>query len=296
MIVVPVLHPAFEVIATTASPLRAGAVVRSEATVTGIGGKALNVARFAAAMGAPVRAVVLGDAGFLAAVAADPLLGGPSIEVVPVHSRGKTRTDLAVVDGRGRLTVVNGTSTDVEAGALSDAMHATWDRIAAGDVIVLAGSLPPTARLVYGMLVARAREVGARSILDASGAWLTGALGAGPDVVKVNAAEARDAGVGAASAPVVVVTRGARGARWWEAGRAAGSVVPPPGLEVVNTLGAGDAVTAGLAMTLAGGGTVRDGLILGTAMAAARLRHLELTLERDDVDAFLPLVTVRSGR
>jgi fructose-1-phosphate kinase PfkB-like protein len=60
----------------------------------------------------------------------------------------------------------------------------------------------------------------------------------------------------------------------------------------VSTLGAGDAVTAGLAVQVAAGASPLQGLLLGTAMAAASLRNLDVRLDPDEVRALLAGVAV----
>ena len=84
--------------------------------------------------------------------------------------------------------------------------------------------------------------------------------------------------------PIVGITDGAAGLRAWLPDGRGVRVLPPPELAVVATLGAGDAVTAGLAIALAGGNEPIDGFVLGTAMAASTLDHLDASVDRVAVD------------
>ena len=314
MIVVPAFHPSRDVVARVAN-LRPGEVHRTTATIEAAGGKALNVARFAVAMAGSVRLVVLADDLLRRALDQDPLLGSddddailpaartgagtPSISIV--RSTVATRLDLAIVDGEGRATVVNGTASVPIPEAVAAVEAQTLESLGHGDVLVLAGSLPPGTPGVLERLVIAGRARGATVILDTSGPWLREALAAGPQVVKINVHEAlersgdstltgarpaRFDGVG-----VLAVTAGAGDIQAW-IGDATWRLTPPSGIPIVNTLGAGDAVTAGLALGLAGGHDPIDALRLGMAMAAARLRHLETTLEPGDVPALEAAVTV----
>jgi fructose-1-phosphate kinase PfkB-like protein len=129
-------------------------------------------------------------------------------------------------------------------------------------------------------------------VVDASGTWLREALDAGPQVVKVNREEAAAADrnadrVASGTAPfrgpdVVAITDGPAPIRAWIAG-AEWRIAPPADLEIVSTHGAGDALTAGLALGLSEGRSALDALRLGVAMASARLRHLPFTLDPRDV-------------
>jgi 1-phosphofructokinase len=279
--------------------LELGAVVRAAETWTGVGGKAVNVARFAAALGAAVKLLVVGDDALLAAIEADPVLsdpaGGESIAVRAVRSPIPSRTDVTLVGTGGTVTVVNGTAAPPGNDALAALPAATCAAIAPGDVLVLAGSTPVGTADAYRELAEAGRDRGARVLVDASGVSLRAALEGGPWGVKVNASEAAEASLGPEAASLVAVTDGPRGLRAWLPDGRVVRILPPGGLEVVSSLGAGDAVTAGLAVRLAAGGSALDGLVLGTAMAAASLRHLEVRADPDDVRALLPRVVVEAA-
>ena len=308
MIVVPALHPSREVLVRV-DELLPGEVHRTGTTLEMIGGKSINVARFVAAMGGSIRLVALADDAFAARLAADSTLASsaagrpPIVSVVP--SPAASRLDLAIVDARGAVTVVNGTAPAPPPEAVAAVEALTTADLGPGDVLVLAGSLPPGTAGLLARLVGAGRDLGATVIVDASGPWIDEALAAQPHVVKINRAEAAEvrgrgqSARGAGSVPiagpdVVVVTDGAAGMRAWIDGHE-WQVTPPPALEIVNTLGAGDAVTAGLALGLADGRSALDALRLGTAMAAARLRHLALVLHPEDVTRLEEDVGVESA-
>lgn len=303
MIVIPALHPSREILARV-DELRPGAVHRTSTAVESAGGKALNVARFAWSMGASVRVVVLAGDEIRASLEDDPLLaGGRGDGLMFVPSGARTRIDLAIVDRAGTATVVNGTAAPPAPAAVKAVQAAAIDRLQPGDVLVLAGSLPPGTDGVLDHLTRAAHDRGATVIVDASSPWLAEALGARPDAVKINEEEAAafggevaDAGAGARppgfdDIDVLAVTAGGRGLRAW-IGAEQWRITPPPQLAVANTLGAGDAVTAGLALRLAEGRSAIDGLRLGVAMAAARLRHFEIVLVPEDVPAIERAIAV----
>jgi fructose-1-phosphate kinase PfkB-like protein len=282
MIVVPALHPCRELIALV-DRLTLGEVHRTSRVVSMVGGKAINVARFAAAMGADIRTIVLGDEGLLAAVASDETLGTRSGSVVAIPSPVASRTDVAVVDREGTLTVINDTARDPGAAAIEAVVEATLDALKPGDVLVLAGSAPQGVAGVLRRLTVAGTDRGARVIVDASGPWLREALDGRPHAVKISASEAAEHGP-VEGPEIVAITDGQRGLRAWVGMDLPVRVIPPGGIRVVNPLGAGDAVTSGLAIALDRGDSPIEGFVLGTAMAAARLRHLAITLQADDVE------------
>ncbi len=314
MIVIPALHPAREV-TTLVERIEPGQVHRALRTLDAVGGKSINVARFVGQMGLAVRLIALADERLASMLREDPDLGGGdsrALEIVP--SPVPSRTDLTVVEETGAATVINGSAPDPGRAAIDALVARTTEAIAADDLLVLAGSLPGGTSGVLEELIRAAHARSARVIVDASASWLDEALAAGPDIVKVNADEARSvrrlvATAGDAAAPrgpsrdeaerppgfatpaVVAVTEGAEGLRAW-IGPDGWRVVPPRGRRLVNPVGAGDAVTAGIAIGLDDGRDAIDALVLGTAMAAARLEHLECRVHPPDVAELLSGVTV----
>jgi 1-phosphofructokinase len=129
----------------------------------------------------------------------------------------------------------------------------------------------------------RARAKGVKTVLDADGKWLAQAIEAGPDLIKPNAAEAATLlgralpteadVVGAAlelcerGAGAVVISRGGEGSILATRGRVFRAL--PPRIDLRSTVGSGDSMVAGLAMALADGDPLEDGLRVGTAAGAA---------------------------
>lgn len=244
-----------------------GAIHRPRTVVAVAGGKGLNVARAARALGAPVEAVVIlgGHAGRWI----DEQLDRSGIAHDTAWVDGETRTCLSVLDrSTGRMTEVYEPGVRVRATewrAFETLVARVAGGSAPGSIVALSGSFPPgaggpaAARLVRA--VRRARR---RVLVDTSGAWLAAALAARPDVVKVNAAEAGAvlgraietetdalgaaidlAGAGAAA---VIVTRGRSGAVGWDGH--AGWALDAPTVAGSHAVGSGDAFLAGLAVGL----------------------------------------------
>jgi fructose-1-phosphate kinase PfkB-like protein len=239
-------------------------------------------------MGARVRLVAIADARGAQELEREPDLEGAEVDLVPLD--GRARTDVIIAEAGGRATVVNGISDPMPGGLAEGAADRLLSGVFAGDLVVLAGSLPrgvPTG--LYGDIVSGTRERGATTIVDASGAWLRAALDATPSVCKINVQELADAlgrdirdcwhGGGSLVPPGcdLVLSRASAGARVWADGRRCSVRVPSQA--VVSGVGAGDAMTAGLVTALAAGARLVEAVAQGAAWGAAAVRELDLTLD-----------------
>lgn len=269
--------------------VRAGAIHRPEALVQVPGGKGLNVARTAHALGADVHAT-----GILAGFAGEWLEEALMVEGVRgtfAWADGETRSSLSVADAEtGGLTEFYERGADVGPDGW-ERLEAVVSGIAEGAAwVTLSGNLPPGAPDEgYARLISIGREADARIALDAREVALEHGVAARPDVVKVNAEEAgwllrtpigaRDEAVAAARAirgrlgdeGVAIVTRGAEGA----------VVAMPDGSTLEGRLyargpypvGSGDAFLGGLVTALERGDGWEDAvrLALGAATANAEM-------------------------
>jgi 1-phosphofructokinase len=251
------LNPAIDRTVSVAG-FEAGAVNRAELAGDRAGGKGVNVAAALAEQGHRVAALgFLGrdnDAIFAEHFAA---LG---VADFCLRLPGATRTGIKIVDSRrGETTDLNFPGLTPGPAALADLLEQIEKLEAAW--CVLAGSLPPGVPTdFYGQATRRLKARGVHVALDTSGAPLAEALAAGPDLVKPNVHElaaltGRDlpdeaAVVAAASTLVaggvrlVAVSRGAEGAVLVSADEVI--VARPPAVAVRSTVGAGDAMVAGL--------------------------------------------------
>ena len=265
--------------------LRPGEVLRLEDVAVTPGGKGLNVARAARALGVPAALVafVPGRTGHAAA----ELIGDEGVDLRAVPVAGEIRSTSVILEP-GRATVLNEPGPPLGDGdwaALETAIGAAWGE---HGVLVCSGSLPPASPADgYVRLVALARAAGRASLVDAGGATLREALAARPDVVTPNLAEAEgveesvdalpDAPARAvaagrqlvrAGACAAVVTAAEAGAAvvtahdaWW--------IAAPRVEAVANPIGAGDVLAAGLASGLELGLDVVAAACRGVAAAAA---------------------------
>ncbi len=266
--------------------LMPGHVHRAAAVRYDAGGKGVNVAACLADWGLRVAATGLLGAGNAAPFEA--LFAAKSIADRFRRVPGETRTNIKLLDRvTGETTDVNLPGFPAEAGALAE-VEADLIRLSRpGGLMVLSGSLPQGAPAdIYARLIARLRDAQVRVVLDTSGLPLTHALsGTLPTVVKPNRREL-EAWAGrplddradllavaqrlcAAGIAHVVVSLGAEGALFVSADSALHAAAP----EVTggSSVGAGDAMVAGLVAGLHEGRAPEAIARLATAFAVGKL-------------------------
>lgn len=255
--------------------LRRGQVVRATSVRVDPGGKGINVALALTLTGHAARAVVpLGgrEGAQLGAAIEDS-----GIPLIRVPISGTVRTNVTLAEPDGTVTKINDPGPMLSADEASALTRATVDAIDSSTWVIGCGSLPPGApTALYAELIALAHAAGTRVAIDASGAALATAVAAGPDLIKPNvhelaeltsrkllrirdvvdaARQLHDGGIA-----TVVVSLGGDGAVLVDADGAWEATSPP--VAVRSTVGAGDALVAGL---LAAGGSGPDALRSGVA-------------------------------
>ncbi|HNQ34616.1 MAG TPA: 1-phosphofructokinase family hexose kinase [bacterium] len=262
---------------------------RSRAARRDLGGKGINVSRGLKSLGSRTRALGLaaGDTGRW-------ILNQLKREGIPgrfFRAEGENRVILNIREGRtGRIYRFN------EPGPRLDRkrLRAFWNFVCdnscpRGSFFAVCGSAPPGFPAdFYGRLITRLKERGIRTLLDCDHRLLAAGTQAGPEILKVNLFElARLTGTRhpAGQAEVirgvrrllgcgiknVVVTLGAEGALaldekdgWW---------ARPPRVKARSTIGAGDALSAGLLHGLSESKGWAEALRLGVAAGTAAVRY-----------------------
>jgi len=253
-------------------------------TVKVAGGKALNAARAAATVGAPRVAgvaVLAGGAG--TDVAAHAREAG--LELFTVEGQLPTRTCVSIFDRSTReLAEVYEHAVEVTVDEVDRALAAAVSAMAGqGGWYMLSGGLSEEhARRA----VRHVKAAGGRIALDTHSTALQAGLEEGPDLVKVNRAEAaellgRDIGAPAAELASglyeclaeiadgarAIVTDGAHGA--WACDGSQVLHAPPAGSIGDYPVGSGDSFLGGLVTVLDAGGTLSDALALATGAGVA---------------------------
>ncbi len=286
--------------------LEPGHIHRVRETHVDPAGKGINASRMAHRLGWPTIAFgfVAGDTGNIV----ERALAAESVPYHFVRVPGQTRVNHTVVDEDGKATSFYAEGPEVPAVAREtlDAMLEFWLQV--GRVLVLAGSLPPgVPDDTYATYVRAARDRGLFVVLDTHGEPLRRGIEARPDLIKPNRTEAEhllgrslpdekaviDAAgeLTARGAGAVVISMGAEGAiaaqgehRWR---------IIPPKIVARSTVGSGDSMVAGVAVALARGDALHEGLQLGTAAGAATAASTGTALgAAKDVGELLPRVRI----
>lgn len=258
----------FDVITVTLNPaidrtvtiphFTAGVVNRVEAVHSNPGGKGVNVAASLADAGH--RIAVTGFLGRENTASFEALFADKEIDDQFIRIAGQTRVGIKVVDpALGQTTDINFPGPAASAADIAELRQRLGALEAA--CFVLAGSLPPGVEpTIYRELIAELRARGARVVLDASGEPLRHALAAKPQLIKPNIHElsellgkpidgereivAAARHLIADGVECVVVSMGKDGACFVTAEEAL--IARPPDVEVRSTVGAGDAMVAGI--------------------------------------------------
>lgn len=301
------LNPAIDQTATVIDfrPYEVNRVTRERSDP---GGKGVNISSFLADFG--YQSVATGLLGRENAESFEELFAAKGIGDRFVRVDGKTRINLKIMDE------VQQDVTDLHFPGQSpspadlDALQEEIDQLVTDhDWFILAGSAPEgVPATVYHDLVAGLKLIGKTVVLDTSGQQLQYALAAQPDVVKPNLFELQDvlgqtldsekAVLEAARDIIeqgvrcVVVSMGSFGALFVDAERAIHA--RPPTLDIKSTVGAGDAMVAGVVAARIQGLSLDDCARLGTAFSMGALGQMGPTLPAvEKILAYGDRVTLR---
>jgi 1-phosphofructokinase len=306
MIATITLNPAIDK-SLTVPRFAVGKTNRGEVRRTDAGGKGINVAKALKHFGAEVLAL-----GFLAGSNGRFILEALAASGIPAdfcYVRGETRVNLKIHDSvYGTETELNEPGFQVSPENLQAIKQKVKEYAPRCEVMVFSGSLPPGAPpATFAELMATARALGAKCILDTAGSGLRFGLGAKPFLIKPNRAEVeellqvrlrsrRELGEAARSllemgAEEVVISMGADGAV--AATQQDLFSARPPAVIARSSIGAGDAMVAALAYGEVEHLPFRDSFCLAMAAGAAAVtmegsKVADLTL----IQSLLPQVQV----
>jgi len=270
--------------------LQPGSVLMAESSRQYPAGKGVNVARTVASLGMAV--TVTGLVGSASAWLFDTLQSDV-MQTAFLTVPGDTRTNISISEAAGAsVTHIRTPGYQVSEDDMENLADSLRKIVGAGDIVVLAGSLPDGADVsTYAILADLCGQAGANVILDASGPALAAGLAGRPYMIKPNLTELADlAGRGfrgqdeqnllsvledlVARVPLVVVSRGAGGIWVKQQGHPGirkAAVAPPGSQNIVNDVGCGDALVGGFAVGLARKEPLEEMIRLGVACGTANL-------------------------
>jgi 1-phosphofructokinase len=273
------------------------------------GGKGVNVASLLADYGLPV--AVTGLLGADNPAIFEQLFARKGIADHFVRIPGATRTGVKIVDEAQQQT------TDINLPGLTpdnaqlESLRAAIDRLCEScDWFVLAGNLPPGVPAdIYATIIHRLTARGKRVALDTSQAALREGVAAGPTIVKPNIDELAQlvghplpdlAAIEAAARELLnhgvataVISMGAEGALFVDSHESI--VAVPPRVTVASTVGAGDAMVAGLIAGQIEGLSLRECARLATTFSVSTITRVGAHLPAADIlENYRRQVAVRS--
>lgn len=267
MIYTITLHPAMDKLVFV-DGLVPGGLNRADKVVFRAGGKGINVSREVRRLGGRTVAmgVISGQTG--KKIARMLLEKGVPCDFIEVP--GETRTNCKIIDRKtGQCTEINEYSPTLSEENLQEMERKIRANVKKGDVVVYSGSAPVnTPADVYRRWIGIASELGAMTVLDADGDLLLEGIQGHPTVVKPNRKElgvllgrnvdivsdeviqsVRDFLTG--DMRMIFLTLGPQGAVLVERDNVI--FAPAPDVNVVSTVGAGDAMAAAIAVGLSNG-------------------------------------------
>ena len=285
---------------------RTGGDFRSSRIVLSAGGKGINVSRALNHLGVKNIAT-----GFLGGASGDLLqekLTQENIRNSFLKIKPETRTNLTVIGRKNKITRILEPGPAVSKNDLKNFVRRFSLLLKTCDMVVLSGSLTPgLPDTIYGELIKIAKRRKIKTILDTSGRPLMAGLRARPFAVKPNLSEAQlIAGkklnsFNAMNAAVKSLLKKSRMVVLSLAGQGAMAgwrnqvlLASPPKLKIINDVGCGDSLAAGLAYALKNNLSFEEGVRF--AVAAGSADALTLTpgaISKKDIKKILPKIILR---
>jgi len=281
-----------------------GKVNRALRVTEGTGGKGTNTARIVKTLGGIP--LLLGFSGGQRGRQLEALLCKEGIEFRFISVKGETRICQTLLEtGNSHVTELVEEAPPLTSNDWKKMRELFQSLELSGAIVSISGKLPPGAPdSAYAELVEIAGAAGAEVLVDTPGVPLIQCLEFSPALVKINELELRElssvwklfsndwkspvAGCRRLlekGAEAVLITCGSKPAVYLDRNESFKMV--PPEIEVVNAVGSGDAVMAGVAYELSCGKTMREALITGMACGAANaLNPISGAVRHEDVTRF----------
>ncbi|MFU0832339.1 MAG: Tagatose-6-phosphate kinase [Oscillospiraceae bacterium] len=287
--------------------LRPHQVMRVREVHNTAGGKGLNVSRVAALAGERVTA--MGFVGGHNGALFESLITEENIKKYFTHVQSETRCCINVRDREtNQSTEFLEPGNPVTPQEVQQFLADYEAQLPHADVVTISGSMPKGVPVdFYGELVKLARRYEKPVLLDSSGDALKNALSAGPTMIKPNADEirqllqvdihSRDDVIAAArqlhqkGIALVAVSLGKDGVLVVSEEGVYHGITPD--IPVVNTVGCGDSMVAGFAVTMARGEPLKEQIHYAVAVSTANALTKETGFfHREDLAELLRQVRV----
>ena len=281
----------------TLDHLIVGKVNRCHSMRFDAGGKGVNVALRLADYGVPV--VATGFLGEQNTALFEQTFSRKGIEDRFVRTAGETRVNVKIIDvAEQQTTDINASGVKPNADDVA-ALMVQLDQMADEcEWFILGGRLQDNLPAdSYAQMITRVKAKGCKVILDTSGEALRLGLAAGPDVIKPNIDELSELvgkplkGIGQVlvsarallndKTQLIVVSMGGDGAMFVRDHEAL--IARPPKVDVKSTVGAGDAMVAGMVAGFCQNLPLGECASLGTAFSLSAITNFIRDLPPKDV-------------
>jgi len=282
MITTVTLNPAIDKVYQMTAPIEGGTVMRVGSVVNSAGGKGINVARVAMRCGEDT--IALGFLGGYNGLFLEDMLTKDGVNHLFTHTQAETRSSIKVLDERFLSTELIEPGLPVTDEETESFIDSFTEHIKESKVVVLSGSVPKGISAdIYLRLTEIATSMGKKVIADTSGKLLENVISGRPFMIKPNLEELEtlfNVKINSLDEIVpyarklhedgidyVVVSLGKDGAFLvCDEGVFHGI---PPKVEVINTVGCGDSMVAGFAVSLSRGYGICDTLRYAISVATA---------------------------
>lgn len=284
----------------------AGKVNRVAHSHFNAGGKGINVASILSDLNLPT--IATGFLGEENTSIFEQHFAAKRIEDRFLRVPGSTRIGIKVVDPKSRETTdINFPGLPLGPRNAKDLLERIDLLVESGMWCVLSGSLPPGLPPDYfQQLIDQVHACGGRAVLDTSGEPLKYALQAGPEIVKPNIHELEEIlGTSLGSRleilhsigllrrqtkSLVAISMGGEGAVFSDGN--AVLLTRPPRVEVRSTVGAGDAMVAGIVWSQMQGLDLLSTARIATAFGSYAVSRCGSELELDEIHRLQALVSI----
>ena len=284
-----------------------GCLNRVKHIIMDAGGKGINVSKTIKALGGD--SIATGFLGGNNGNAIANMLADDEINAEFVIVDGETRINTKIVESDGIVTELNEAGPEISEEELKTLEEQLLNYAKEGTWFVLSGSVPAgVPKSIYGDIIRKAHEKGAKVFLDADGELFTQSLAAKPDVIKPNRVELEKY-MGADHSlteeellnvgnelleqgiETVIISLGHEGALFLT--KEQSLKCPAISIDVHSTVGAGDALVAAFTYGMDKGEDFESCAKLGIATSAGAV-STEGTKppSRDKVDELMQLVKV----
>lgn len=308
MIVTVTMNPAIDK-TIEIDELHRGGLNRIKKVEYDAGGKGINVSKTIHELGGESTAV--GFLGGNAGKTIENVLRSKEIACDFIWVEGETRTNTKVFEEKGGVTELNEPGPVISEEQMEALLQKLEGYAGTDTLIVLSGSVPAGVdKGIYGTITERVHKKGSKVLLDADGELFRKSLASKPDIMKPNREElAEFAGVSedisaeeliqiaekfqANGTETVAVSMGKSGAMMFQGDYKVKCPAVP--VKAHSTVGAGDAMVAGLAYSWDKGLSQEDTVRLCMAVSAGAVTTIGTKPPtRALVDELIPQVTIET--